>query len=374
MSLVRAGDVQVSRVEQNDFVVTATGERAIDITHAGAPILINGVLFAKGEDTSALRVHVEAADGEHTLVTIDGAGEAAEVGIVFDEVSGFLSRGGFRAFTPEAEEPFVPAFPTEGSIDLKGARKVLLGPAGRSLAVVAADDDGRLDCVARVDGDARVCAFGGKPDGGAFKFRLKTDLSGEVQEAQMRMNEALRRFDAGAWGEFSQQAQQALAEFPFGQRGLRKQLQDRLKTVSDEYAHLRERVDDQLGDYKEFRDLQSLDNVVEAIETLRGKFQIEPGKGEMGEHLARAAEREEQLRREALAKKQGEIAKAYFEQAVYSGLPDKPYSAALLLSYVAWYLPDSPQAPQARDELTKIEKEHPEVVEVLRKLGFGKEG
>ena len=49
-------------------------------------------------------------------------------------------------------------------------------------------------------------------------------------------------------------------------------------------------------------------------------------------------------------------------------------SAALLLSYVAWFLPESPTAQEAKDELKKIEQSHPQVIKVLKSLGLERKG
>ena len=77
------------------------------------------------------------------------------------------------------------------------------------------------------------------------------------------------------------------------------------------------------------------------------------------------------LRFEAERKRQGKLSSAVYEQAMYIHDPEgEKYSAAVLLSYIVKYLPASEEAKQAREKLAAIEKEHPDVVEVLRSVGL----
>ena len=152
---------------------------------------------------------------------------------------------------------------------------------------------------------------------------------------------------------------------------LRRDLSTKIQEVNQEYADLRRRLDTEVREYKEFKDLQNLDNARSILGQLRDRFQVEAGKGARGEHLAQATEEVDGLYTAALRKKQGQQAQALMDQALYLHVPaGETYSAALLLSYVAWHLPDSPQAAKAAQELENIRKEHPEVLAVLTKLGL----
>jgi hypothetical protein len=68
---------------------------------------------------------------------------------------------------------------------------------------------------------------------------------------------------------------------------------------------------------------------------------------------------------------QTKAAEHTFIQAKLVDLPDgRPLSAALQFFYVCEFLPDSKQAPEARQLYEQIGKDHPEVNLVLKKLGF----
>ena len=98
-----------------------------------------------------------------------------------------------------------------------------------------------------------------------------------------------------------------------------------------------------------------------------------PGEGSRGERLAALEQSEAAKRKAALAKRQGEAAAARLDQAVYIHLAsDEPHSAAMLLGYVAWFLPDSEQAAEAKTKLAEIESNHPELLAVLKGLGLEK--
>ncbi|MHC4547196.1 MAG: FHA domain-containing protein [Planctomycetota bacterium] len=379
VSLVLVGSADVVTEEQNEFRFSVVDGREVDVAHAGAPILVDGRLFARGADGTAteapdLAVKAKAVDDEHTLVTIEGAGDAAVVGVEFEEVAGFLSRGGFRAFTPDQEKSFHASFPDEGTLALQGVRKLLLGPSGRAFAVLGATDQARVQSEARVAGKRRTWAVLGPAEGGALSFRLKTDLTREGAAATDAMTQALNLLHLERYGDFLAKAQRALAEFPFASKMMRKQLAEGIQTVNRDYLAARRALDRELDDYREFRDLQSLDNARTIVEELKRKYQIEPDQTERGEHLAQAMERLTKDWGEALRKKQGDAASARLEQAVYVHIEQgEVRSAALLLAYVAWFLPDSPHAQEARDELKKIEQSHPEVIRVLKSLKLGKE-
>jgi len=382
---LRTGGAAVDTIEKNSFLFSAVDGSVLDVAHAGAPILAHGRPFARNADGDATdvapTVRIEAKDDEHVIVTVEGAG-AAVLGIEFDEVNGYLSRGGFRAFTPDEETPFHAAFPDEGELVLKGVRKLLLGPSGRALAVVAATDEGRLHAEARVDGKRRAAAVLGPATDGALVFRCKVDLRGEAKTASDTMARALNLHSAARYGEFLDEANRALAEFPFANPMMRRQLSQRVAQVNQSYAELRKRAEKELRDYREFKDLQSLDNARDIFETLVEEFQVAPGEGPRGEHLAQLMAEESRLRTAALRKQQGEQARSRLEQAIYVHVPQgEVYSAAVLLTYVKWNLPAVWSLPESdpgnemndlvregRAALAKIEKEHPEVIEVLKRL------
>jgi pSer/pThr/pTyr-binding forkhead associated (FHA) protein len=380
VSLVRVGNSTAEKVEQNEFMLSVVDDQNGDLSFAGAPILVNGRLFARdaaGNELPAedLDADVEKADDEHLLLTVKGGSDAAFLGVAFDEISGFLSRGGFRAFTPGQEKNFHASFPDTGKLELIGARKLLLGPSGRAFAVVGATDDARLRSEATVDGKRRTWAVLGPAEGGTFSFRLKTDLTREGVAATNAMTSALGLLDAGKWGDFLDQARTALAEFPFASKTLSKQLAEGIVRVIRAYGERRRELDREIEDYLEFRDLQSLINALRLVEELKQKFQIKPGDGDRGEHLAAAEAQVEKEKSAAIRKKQGEAALPRWEQAVYVHIEQgEVHSASLLLSYVAWFLPESPTAQEALDELRKIEKSHPQVIKVLKSLGLERKG
>jgi hypothetical protein len=380
VSVVRIGDSTAEMVEQNEFRLSVVDDQNGDLSFAGAPILVNGRLFARDAagnalPTDDLDADVEAVDAEHLLLTIKGGGDGAVLGVAFDEIGGFLTRGGFRAFTPDQEKNFHASFPAKGTLELTGVRKLLLGPSDRAFAVVGATDDARLRSEATVKGRRRTWAVLGPAEGGKFSFRLKTDLTREGAAATDAMTRALGLRKDGRLGEFLGEARTALAEFPFASKTLSNQLAEGIVEVIREYGERRRALDREIDDYKEFRDLQSLINAVRLVDELKQDFQIKPGDGERGEHLARAEAEVSKERSEAIRKKQGEAALPRWEQAVYVHIEQgEVYSAALLLSYVAWFLPESPTAQEAKDELDKIEQSHPQVIKVLKSLGLERKG
>jgi pSer/pThr/pTyr-binding forkhead associated (FHA) protein len=381
VSVVRIGNSTAKRAEQNEFQLSVVDDDNADLSYAGAPILVNGHLFARDANGNPLPdddldADAEAVDDEHLLLTVTGGGAAAVLGVAFDEVGGFLTRGGFRAFTPGQEKNFHASFPAKGTLELTGVRKLLLGPSDRAFAVVGATDDVRLRGEARVGpGKRRTWAVLGPAEGGKFSFRLKTDLTREGAAATDAMTRALSLRKEGKLGEFLTEARTALAEFPFASKTLSNRLAEGIVQVIREYGERRRALDREIEDYKEFRDLQSLIHAVDLVDELKNRFQIKSGDGERGEHLARAEAEVTKEKTEAIRKKQGEAALPRWEQAVYVHIEQgEVYSAALLLSYVAWFLPESPTAQEAKDELKKIEQSHPQAIKVLKSLGLERKG
>jgi len=380
VSVVRIGSSIAEKVEQNEFRLSVVDEQSADLSYAGAPILVNGRLFARDASGAELAdddldADVEAVDDQHLLLTVKGGGDAAVLGVAFDEIGGFLTRGGFRAFTPDQEKNFHASFPSKGTLELTGVRKLLLGPSDRAFAVVGATDDVRLRSEATVRGKRRTWAVLGPAEDGKFSFRLKTDLTREGAAATDAMTGALSLRKEGRLGEFLAEARTALAEFPFASKTLSNQLAEGIVEVIREYGERRRALDREIEDYKEFRDLQSLINAVRLVDELKQKYQIKPGEGDRGEHLARAEAEVSKERTAAIRKKQGEAALPRWEQAVYVHIEQgEVHSAALLLAYVAWFLPESPTAQEAKDELRKIEESHPQVIQVLKSLGLERKG
>jgi len=380
LSLVPVGAAEVQTVEQNNFLLGIVDHNAADLSQYGTPILVNGraiALDAAGAETDAsgLSVTATAPDGDHMLITVEGGGDAAAIGLEFEDERGTLTRGGYRAFTPDdAETNFHAVFPEEGTLDLTGVRKLLLGPSGRAFAVIPATEGGRLRSIARMQGDRATWAVVGPPEDGKFAFRFKTNLTADTQLATDRTNEALSRYEEKKWGDFLDLANSTLAEFPFMSPARQKQLRERAQTANAEYALLRNEARRLIRDYEEFRDLGSLDRVRDILATLRDKFQVKAGEGPRGQFLEEIASREKELREEAERKRQSALAKQLLEQAEYIHLEQgETFSAAVLLFHVVHYLPMSEQAARAKELLATIQEKNPEAVAILDRLAVREE-
>jgi len=373
VSLVPVGAPQVQEVDQNEFRLTVVDGHDLDLTHAGAPVLINGrpfALDAQGNELPGadLTVDAKAADAEHILLTVHGGEGAARVGVAFEETHSYLRHGGFRAFTPDADRNIV--LPDAGTLDLPAMRKILLGPGGRTFAAIAATDDGRIDSDVTV-GEQTIWRVMGPPSPEGFSVRFKTNLRGEAAAARERMNEALMLHDAGKLGDFQQKAQAALAEFPFADKATRSMLQDRLADDNAKYAAQLKDLEQLVADYKAFKDLQDLAGARAIIKQLRESYQVVEGEPGRAEVLDAIDQEVQQLIHAARSARQGAVAEPLLEQALFIHMPkEESFSAALLLTYICWFLPDSEQAAQAHEELAKIEKAHPEAIQVLKRLGF----
>jgi len=379
VSVVRESGVEAEEVALNEFKLTINDGRTADLSHYDAPILVNGRLFArdaqgKAMDVPGLRLTAVAQDKEFILVTIDGAGDAASVGLGFEEVSGYLSRGGFRAFTPSQAKTFHPSFPDEGTLVLEDARKLLLGPSGRSFAVLPATEGGRLDAEASVDGKTRTVAFLGPVTEGRFAFRFKVDLRGEAALAANTIANVLSLYDRGRYGEFQAEAAQVVAEYPFISKNTRDDLRAKIDEVNRKYEEGRKTIDRLIEDYVQFRNGGDLDAGAAALAELQAMFQIKPGEGPRGEYVQQAKAEVDRLDLEAREARETRIAEHSFIQATLVDLQQTPpayCSAAVQLFYVSRFLPNAKMANAAAAEFQKIAAEHPEV-QVLEKLGFGK--
>lgn len=378
VSLVREpGDVRLEEVKKNEFRVAITDGLVADVFHSDAAILVNGRPFARDAqgrdiDASGLTLKADAQDDEHILVTVEGAEGASTIGLVLDEVGGYL-RGGFRAFTPTQEKTFHPSFPDEGVLALADVRKLLLGPSGsgRNFAALPASEGARLDAEARVDGKMRSVALFGPVADGRFAFRFKVDLKGENQLAAQRMADALQLDTQQQWGDFRAAAREVLAEFPFLPKASREQLSKRLQQVDEDYEKRRASIDRRRTEYKEFKDQEDLDAAAAQLKELEQLFQIKPGEGTRGLWVQEAKTEVSRLDHAAREERETKAAEHTFIQATLVDLPEgRVSSAALQLYYVAKFLPDSRQAPKARAVLADIGRTHPQVIAVLEKLGF----
>jgi pSer/pThr/pTyr-binding forkhead associated (FHA) protein len=382
VSLVPDGAPAVEEVTVNGFKLTVTDGTTVDFFHYDAPVLINGRAFARdaqGGDVAAPGLHVTTKEEskETILLTVEGAGDAAVAGVDLEEVNGYLSQGGFRAFTPvpegkegkEGKTSFHASFPDEGTLALTDVRKLLLGSSGRSFAVLP-PDGGQLDAVARVDGKQRTLALEGPTSEGRFSVRLKVDLRGENAEAANKVGNALTLYNQGHWGEFDAEATQILAEYPFLLKNTQDSLRERRDEVRGKYDTGRTDVEHLLSDYRDFRSQADLDAARTRLEELRAKYQITPGEGPRGQWYQETKAAIDGLDAAASEQRESRVAEPIFVQATLVNLPDNQvYSAAIQLYYITAFLPHAKQAAQAQQEFQKIAEAHPEV-RVLEKLPF----
>ncbi len=378
VSIVPEGSARVEEVTVNAFRLAVTDGRSADVFHDAAAILVNGrpmALDAQGNaiEAAGLRVKASEADKEHILVTIEGAGEAAAAGIVFDETGAFLSRGGFRAFTPSDEKrTFHPSFPDDGVLPLRDVRKLRLGPTGRSFAALPATEGGRLDAEARVDGKTRSIALFGPAAEGQFAFRFKVDLRGETVLATNTMTNALSLHSQGRYGAFLSEATKALAEFPDANKNTRDQLRKLIDAVNADFETRRRKIDRLRKDYADFRNREDLATAAADLAKLKADFEITPGEGPRGEYVKEAGEEIERLDLAARVERETKATEHTFVQATLVDLPDgRVFSAALQLYFITKFAPNSAVAQQAADALQGIDKEHPQILRVLDKLFKG---
>jgi hypothetical protein len=237
--------------------------------------------------------------------------------------------------------------------------------------VLPATDEQRLESEATNEGRHRFWLVSGPAAGGTFAFRLKTNLRGESAEAARRMSAALALHNDGKWGDFMREAERALAEFPFASKTTQRRLADRIGEVTRSYVALAKEAGAMLADYEEFRDLQSLDRVQAILHEWRTRFQVKPGEGQRGKEYEGIAKKERELRNAALSKAQSRRAAGFFEQAKYLHMASgEDYSAAVMFTYIAEWLPFAEQVGEARTELDTISKQKPQVLKVLKALGL----
>ena len=136
-----------------------------------------------------------------------------------------------------------------------------------------------------------------------------------------------------------------------------------------EYTDLSREANVMLRDYADFKDMASLLRVRRIVKDLQGRFQVKAGEGARGAELQRLIEEEAKRSGAAEETRQAVLAGPVFDLAKYVAIPNgEVHSAAVLLYHIAEYLPQSPQAAEARAELEKIKAEHPYVIEVLDRV------
>ncbi|HEX5138017.1 MAG TPA: FHA domain-containing protein [Planctomycetota bacterium] len=379
VSIVREGAAHVEEVTINAFRLFVTDGRAADLFHDAAAVLVNGHPFARDAqgnpvDAPGLRIAAAAADEEHMLLTVEGAGDAATAGIEFDETGGYLSRGGFRAFTPSAKEgkTFHPAFPDDGVLALEDVRKLLLGPSGRSFAVLPGTDGGRLDAEARVQGKTRSVALLGPAADGKFAFRFKVDLRGETTLAASTMANVLSLHGQRRYGEFLAEGARALAEFPFANKTTRDEIRKLIDEVNADYEARRKKIDRLTKDYVDFRNLEDLQAAGAELGKLEKDFQTAAFEGPRSDYGVKAREEIERLALAARVQRETKLTDRTFVQATLVDLPDgRVFSAALQLYYITEFAPNAGTAPAAAAALQQIYKDCPQIERVLDGL-FGK--
>ncbi|MHC4955328.1 MAG: FHA domain-containing protein [Planctomycetota bacterium] len=379
--LVKRGPARVQDVEQGSFRLQVLDQRKLELSYASAPTLATGRLLAvdaAGNEMATGDLSVEAkADGEDdVLVTVSTGSQAALVGVEFAEVHGFLTQGGWRAFTPDQQPDFHASFPSKGVVKFDGVRKLLVGDRGRAFSVTPIDNNGRMTTIATVDaGGNRWAILGAQKsgDGGdkGFTFRIRSNLHGEAALAQAAFSAALQLWSDDRWGEFLEAGQSALAEFPFASASSKERLAKRMGEVAANRAQLVREARIQMADFDEFRDMESLNRVKTMLAQLADRHQIKADESPAGKTYAELAKGEAERRLTAGRAQESKIAEPIFELAQVNLESDEVYAATVLLSYIVNNLPASEQAAQAKSALDKIAKDRPQIVKVLRDVGIG---
>jgi len=375
--LVPAGPARIVEKSQGSFTAIGIDGHNFELSYAGAPTLARGRLVAYdagGGDLPGgnLKVSSELDGDSHITVTITTAGDAARIGVEFTEVHGFLTQGGWRAFTPGQTPDFHASFPVKGELRLSGVRKILVGDRARAFSVTVADENGRFATRATADpAGNRWTILGAPGEGGAFAFRIRTSLKGEAALARNEFAAALQLYTAKRWGEFLEAGQSALAEFPFASLTSKARLSARMGEVTADRALLVREGRLQLTDFDEFRDMESLDRVRAALDALASRHQIKSGVGHAGKTSAELAQSEAERRMTARRAQESKVAAPIFELAEVNLSVEETYAAAVLLSYIVISLPASEQAEKAQQALDQIEKDRPQILKVLRDVGIG---
>jgi len=361
----RRGSAAPMTAEANSVRLGVVDGR-VDLRYGRSPILVNGKL--EGDDGAA--IGCEKEDDLHLALTVSGAGSASSVDIVFYEHAGFLGQG-FRAFgTIDGERFLDTAFPDEGQeLQRAGVRKLLLGSSGRAFSVLGASEGAAFAVTADwVDGRRRLRLTIPVADG-AGKVRLKTDLRDEARQAAEQVSDADALYDRKKLGSFLRLARETLAEFPFADPTSRRRLSEQVGIAMRGFGALARAADTGLKEYRDFRDLESLDRVRATLAELQATYELTGNEGAWGELWLKLDAAERAARGTAERRRQGDLANRLFAEANEFYMPTgQVHAAAVLFSYISWYLPDSPQAEKATAELAKLGKENPQVLEVLKRL------
>jgi len=378
VALVRAGRARVKILAQGSFKAQGIDGKTFELSYAGAPTLARGRLVAYDAGGGPLpignlTINAKEDGEEHISVTITAGGGsgAALVGIEFTEVRGFLTQGGWRAFTPGQTPAFHASFPTKGELRLNDVRKILVGDRARAFSITIADADGRFSTRATANRTGNRWSILGAPGENGFVFRIRSNLQGEAVLARNAFAEALQLYSKKRWGEFLAAGQRALAEFPFASTTSKARLAERMGQVTADRAVLVRNARLQLTDFDDFRDMESLDRVREALADLAGEHQIRSGVGPAGKTYATLASGEAERRMKARRAQESKIAAPIFELAEVNLDAEESYAATVLLSYIVNSLPASEQAEKAKLVLEKIEKDRPQILKVLRDVGIG---
>lgn len=377
--VLREAAADAQPISVGSFSVAVTDAASLDIASGGAPLLPNGegaAFNAAGEEIAGtrgtVRIAVEKVDEAHLAIALtqDGAEKSAFLGIVFDSAGAYLAEG-FRAFgvREDGETYFESDAPEK---PLAGVRKLLVGPKGKAIAVLGGSDEARFHTAVRKQADGRSWSIAAEPREGTARLRLKLDLSGESKFASDRILAARDLERAGRLGDFLEEGQRVLAEFPFAPEGMKKELDDALKGAQQRFEALAKEAQEQLRDYEAFKDQQSLVRVREILKIMETRFQAGAGEGPRAQRYRKIAESELDARGKAMKALEQALAGPLLDQALLIHLPDgEVCSAAVLLHFITNDLPQSPQAKNAREELDKLRASHPDVVAVLERLAKG---
>ena len=375
--LVPAGPARIDELAQGTFTAVSIDDgRQFELYYAGVPTLARGRLVAYdaggGElPSTGLTSSAKTEGDELIVVTVSSTGGAAVVGVEFTEVNGFLTQGGWRAFTPDQTPDFHASFPDKGELRLEGVRKILVGDKARAFSVTSAQADGRFSTRATADPEGNRWTILGAPGESGFSFKIRTNLRGEVALAREAFATALQLHTGKRWGEFLEAGQSAMAEFPFASATSKQRLSERMGEVTADRAQLVREARLQLADFDEFRDMESLDRVRDALTALRERHQVTSGEGAAGKTYAELETAEQERRMAASRAQETKVAAPIFELAEVNLASEETYAATVLLSYIVNNLPYSEQAEKAKQTLEEIEKDRPQILKVLRDVGIG---
>jgi hypothetical protein len=200
---------------------------------------------------------------------------------------------------------------------------------------------------------------------------MKLDLTGENTLARDSIAQAMQLHNQRRWGEFLVAGDSALAEYPFANQTSRKQVNERIGQVNEDYEKRRAEIDGLLAEYRAFKDQEDLDRADALLRELEQLFQLKPGEGTRGEWLATTKADVTKLDFAAREARESNASQHTFIQAKLVDIPDgRDFSAALQLYYITAFLPNSTNAAAARQEFAALAAKHPKIAEALKKLGF----